>query len=246
MRVVSLVPSWTETLLECGVEVVGRTRFCIHPEVSAKSLPVVGGTKDLDFAKLEALKPDLLLLDKEENLPWMSEKKAWQVHCTHVRNTDDVPCELDELAKVLSNQRLSKLAKDWRIALETPAYPKKNVADLPGVLQWVREPQCEPEEIIYLIWRGPWMAAARDTFVGSMLTQVGFGGRIPAFSEKYPKLDLGNFSPEKTLLLFASEPYPFAKKAKELLGLDFPSAIVDGEAYSWFGLRSLRFLQESK
>jgi hypothetical protein len=76
-----------------------------------------------------------------------------------------------------------------------------------------------------------------------MLAQVGFGGRVPAFSERYPKIDLGDYDPATTVLLFSSEPYPFAKKAAELTGLDFPSALVDGEAYSWFGVRSLRFLR---
>ena len=79
--------------------------------------------------------------------------------------------------------------------------------------------------------------------MGSMLSQVGFGGRIPVFAEKYPKIDLEDFDPAKTVLLFSSEPYPFGKKTQELLSLDFPYALVDGESYSWFGLRSLRFLQ---
>ena len=168
------------------------------------------------------------------------------IHSTHVQTADDMPGELEKLGAALRNQKFSALAGEWRKVLERPAYPKRSVAEIPGVIQWLRPPKKEPEQILYLIWRGPWMAVARNTFAGSMLSQVGFGGAIPHFTEKYPKLDLGNFSPEKTLLLFSSEPYPFAKKPKELLSLDFPSAIVDGEAYSWFGVRSLRFLQSTK
>jgi ABC-type Fe3+-hydroxamate transport system substrate-binding protein len=245
MRVVSLVPSWTETLLECGVDVVGRTRFCVHPEGKLHSIPSLGGTKDLDLEGLAALKPDLLLLDKEENLPWMA-KSPCRVHCTHVEGLDDVPKELDALGAILQNANLISLSTDWRKQLESPAYPKEKIAELPGVLEWLRQPKEEPEVILYLIWRSPWMTIARNTFVGGMLTQVGFGGRIPAFPEKYPKIDLGQFDPDKTLLLFSSEPYPFGLKTKELRGLDFPSALVDGEAYSWFGLRSLRFLKALK
>lgn len=245
MRVVSLVPSWTETLLACGVDVVGRTRFCVHPEPAAGAIPVVGGTKDLDPARLAELRPELLLLDREENLPWMADAAPGvaRVHATHVQTADDVPRELDALAGILGNDRLRGLAEEWRAVLETPCYPRDRVAELPGVLKWLKPPAAEPERLLYLIWRGPWMAVSRDTFVGSMLSQVGFGGRLPAFAEKYPKIDLDDYEPAKTLLLFSSEPYPFAKKAKELAGLDFPAAIVDGEAYSWFGLRSLRFLQ---
>jgi iron complex transport system substrate-binding protein len=247
MRVVSLVPSWTETLVESGVNVVGRTRFCVHPAPRVKEIPALGGTKDLDLAKLVALRPDLLLLDREENLPWMADApKGWRVHASHVRSADDVPRELEELSAILGNARLAELAREWRRELETPAYPRDHVSQLPGVLEWLKRPEREPEHLLYLIWRGPWMAVSRDTFVGSMLTQVGFGGRLPPFTEKYPKVDLENFDPARTLLLFSSEPYPFGKKKQELVGLDFPAALVDGEAYSWFGVRSLRFLQGAR
>jgi ABC-type Fe3+-hydroxamate transport system substrate-binding protein len=246
MRVVSLVPSWTETLLACGVDVVGRTRFCVHPEDRVGAIPALGGTKDLKLEELKALKPDLLLLDKEENLPWMAESFGWKVHCTHIEAADDVPDALEALSDLLENRPLRRLAEEWRAELERPAYPKERVAELPGLLHWIREPTVEPEQLVYLVWRGPWMAVSRNTFVGSMLSQLGYGGRLPQFSEKYPKIDLGDFDPAKTLLLFSSEPYPFAQKKQELQGLDFPAAIVDGEAYSWFGLRSLRFLQSAR
>ena len=67
MRVVSLVPSLTETLLECGVEVVGRTRFCIHPADKVADIPAVGGTKEVNWQRCLALEPDLVVMDKEEN-----------------------------------------------------------------------------------------------------------------------------------------------------------------------------------
>lgn len=243
MRVVSLVPSWTETLLHCGVNVVGRTRFCVHPRELVGAVPAVGGTKDLKLEELIALKPDLVLVDKEENLPFMAETHGWQTLITHVEKADDVPEELERLARTLGNEALGGLAGEWREELEHPAYPAARIENLPGVLEWIRRPDSEPETIVYLIWRGPWMSVSRNTFVGSMLSQVGYGGRLPPFEQKYPKIDLGAFDPKKTLLLFSSEPYPFGHKKQELLGLDFPAALVDGEAYSWFGLRSLRFLQ---
>lgn len=243
MRVVSLVPSLTETLLECGVEVVGRTRFCVHP-LSAHAIPVVGGTKDLDLSLVEGLKPDLLLLDKEENLPWMAEARAWKVHCTHVESVGDMPREVEVLGALLGNTELRRQAEEWGAVLSAP---RKNgrVEELPGVLEWIQKPAQEPAQILYMIWRNPWMAVAKNTFVGSMLAHAGYGERIPEFAEKYPKLDLGAYDPARTLLLFSSEPFPFVKKKKELQGLGFPCALVDGEVYSWFGVRSLRFLQKS-
>ncbi|RZA07392.1 MAG: Fe3+-siderophores ABC transporter protein [Proteobacteria bacterium] len=246
MRVVSLVPSWTETLIACGVNVVGRTRFCVHPAEAVAGIPVVGGTKDLKRAELEALAPDLVILDKEENLAFMADANApWRTVVTHVESADDVPRELSALAFLLRNQILSELAREWKEVLSHPRYPDQKVKDLPGVLSWIRRPIAEPKTLLYLIWRSPWMAISRDTFIGSVLCHFGVGGRIPAFAEKYPKLDLGTYDPATTLLLFSSEPYPFEPKSLELAALGFPAAIVDGEAYSWFGIRALRFLQQS-
>ena len=243
MRVVSLVPSWTETLLECSVNVVGRTRFCIHPAEAIREIPALGGTKELDRSQLEALKPDMVLLDKEENVPAMAEAGPWRTHVTHVEHVRDVAPALRDLARVLSNERLVALAVRWEKVLSRVVRPR-SVREIPGLLDWVSEPTSEPERVLYLIWRCPWMTVAPNTFVGSMLERVGLGDRLPSFPEKYPKIDLADFDPAKTLLLFSSEPYPFAKKRRELTALGFPAALVDGEAYSWFGLRSLRFLEQ--
>lgn len=243
-KVVSLVPSWTETLLECGVEVVGRTRFCVHPE-RAKTIPVVGGTKDLKLAELKALKPDVLLVDKGENLPWMAEEHGWKTHVTHVARAASLPAELGRLAELLGNAKLRALGREWEEELRRP-FPPLSPEKLPGVLEWWRRPVSEPEGIVYLIWRDPWMAVSRDTFVGSMLEHLGCGRLLGGHAERYPKLDLSRLDPARTLLLFSSEPFPFGKKKAELLPLGFPCALVDGEAYSWFGLRSLRFLQAAR
>lgn len=244
MRVVSLVPSWTETLAACGVEVVGRTRFCVHPELPG--VPVVGGTKDLDFAKVEALRPDLLLLDREENLPWMAEgERPWKTYCTHVEGVGSVARELEALAGLLGNARLGALAREWGRAVAAPVRAR-GVGELPGLLEWLRRPAVEPERILYLIWRDPWMGVGKGTFVHSMLEQCGLGGRLAELPGKYPKLELAGFDPASTLLLFSSEPYPFARRRAELAELPFASALVDGEAFSWFGLRSLRFLEKIK
>lgn len=221
---------------------MGRTRYCVHPEARVGDISVVGGTKDWKQEDIERLRPDFLLLDKEENTKAMAEAMGCQVYATHVQSTEDVPRELDVLGGLFGSTRLLELAREWRATLDAPSYPRERVKDLP-VIEWIRKPRSEPDVILYLIWRGPWRVVSRHTFVGSMLTHLGYGGRIPSFSDPYPQVDLGDFDPERTLLLFSSEPYPFEHKKRELAGLDFPSALVDGEAFSWFGLRSLRFLQ---
>jgi hypothetical protein len=194
----------------------------------------------MDRDALAVLRPDLLLLDREENVASMAEHAdSCPVHTTHVQAVRDVSREMDAMAELFGNERLRELANEWREVRQIEA--GSSVGDMPGVLQWLKPPLQEPEQILYLIWSNPWMAVSRDTFVGSMLSQVGI--QIPVFSQKYPKVELAQYDPAKTLLLFSSEPFPFAKKTEELKKLDFSSAIVDGEAYSWFGIRSLKFLQ---
>ena len=247
MRVVSFVPSWTETLLHCGVEVVGRTRFCQYPQNQTFEIPILGGTKDLDLEQLKRLQPDLVLFDREENTHEMALRGQsggkWKLHSTHVQSVEDMAPELLQLASILKNEKLKLLAKEWEQICSAPWYPNRSLEEIPGIEHWIQKPNQEPEQFLYLIWRSPWMTVSRDTFVGSIFQNLGFGNRMPKFEEKYPRLDLGNYDPEKTLLLFSSEPFPFRTKAHELRALGFPSAIICGESYSWFGLRSLRFLQ---
>ncbi len=123
MRVISLVPSWTETLIECGVNVVGRTRFCIHPKNRSKEISVVGGTKDIDWGKVLALKADLLLLDQEENLLWMKEQSPIPVHVSHVQGVESMNLEMVRLGELFPEQRTEFLAvkERWdKVAQKSP------------------------------------------------------------------------------------------------------------------------------
>jgi iron complex transport system substrate-binding protein len=233
-----MVPSLTETLIEAGVEVVGRTRFCIHPGEKIKDISVVGGTKDIDWQKVKDLKADLLILDREENPKSMSDDSPLEVLATHIEKIADVTTTLRTLGKKLGNDRLNTFATRWD-SLERK--PLVNFENLP-VIEWINKPNGQTK-IVYVIWRDPWMAVSHDTFIGSVLDHLGFGQQLYRFDEKYPKINLDDFDPKETLLLFSSEPYPFGKKKEELKALPFSSALVDGESYSWFGLRSLNFLE---
>lgn len=233
MRVVSFVPSWTETLLEAGVEVVGRTRFCIHgPGVD--QIPRVGGTKDWDLTRLESLRPDLLILDREENPRFMSEQ-GFRFHASHVQSLADMPAELKTLSGLLKNEKLEQMAEAFeRLPKRLPSDP------LAGVIEnYARGARYT--KVVYIIWKDPWMAAGHGTFIASVLEHCGLS--LAALEGKYPVIDLANFDPTSTLLIFSSEPYPFLKKKTGLGELGFPYVIVDGEKFSWFGVRSLRFLE---
>lgn len=250
MRVISLVPSWTETLIACDVNVVGRTRFCIHPEV-ANAIPVVGGTKDLDWKKVRELRPDLLLVDREENLEWMKREAPCSVVDTHVSCLADVVRDLQILAKVSDGGQSAKLrvlADRWQKVIAAPSQVW-SWGKIPGEIERLL-PSSQPfSGIAYVIWKNPWMTVGRQTFIGDVLAKLGAevavgASGLQSASEKYPQhASLAEF-PSGTYFLFSSEPFPFHKKMDELRALGLHGSIVDGECYSWFGLRSLIFLEQ--
>lgn len=245
MRVVSLVPSWTETLLQAGVNVVGRTRYCIHPSDKVASIPVVGGTREVEWAKVTKLKPDLLVLDREENPRILSEQSPVPWIATHVNSVWDVENELRRLHGCISRSGLPAMAYRWRQVCEGLAGDARSPGwfELPGVMEWLRPPGREVTQFLYLIWKDPWKAVGPETFISSVFSLLGYGSRMVPFNEKYPSIDLDDFEPTRTLLLFSSEPYPFHRQRNIIEELPFSSAIVDGECFSWYGVRTLRFLE---
>ncbi len=245
MRAVSLVPSWTETLIEAGVNVVGRTRFCIHPAQRVKAIPAVGGTKDWDWEKIQALKPDILVLDREENPRFMAEQSQIPFVDTHIGALQDVPPNLEKLRLATHAEGLKPFVERWQeVQLKGPRPDWDGRSDFAGLIEWGRRPTGPIRRVEYVIWKRPWMAVSRDTFIGSTLTAIGFGPYLTKHANKYPELDLEMWpDKESTLLLFSSEPFPFVKVSRSLAALGFPYALVDGESFSWFGVRSLKFLE---
>jgi hypothetical protein len=243
MRIVSLVPSWTETLIECGADVVGRTRFCIHPKDRVSAIPVVGGTKQVRWTEIARLAPDLLVLDREENTLEIAERSPFPTFATRVLSVPDAALESGRLAERTGSERLRQIASRWSaVAAMRPR--DRAPAELPGVLEWIRKPDGPIRGLLYLIWRDPWMAVSADTFIGSVLRTVGYGWALPELgSDRYPIVKLEDFDPGETLLLLSSEPYRFERRVAEMRQSPFPSALVDGECYSWFGVRALRFLE---
>lgn len=241
MRVVSMVPSWTETLLRAGVQVVGRTRFCIHPPKMITNIPIVGGTKEVSWDLVVDLKPDLILLDKEENPLSMAEECPLPFLATHVSSLEDLYRELVRLAEHFENAELMEMAlKCWDI-LEAPT-PVWNQQKIPGFIEWVKTPTQNFSKVVYLIWKKPWMTVSRETYIGSVLEKLGAALMEFPIEEKYPVLEIEEC--KDTLFLFSSEPFPFQQKLSELKELGLEGAIVDGECYSWFGARSLKFLYQ--
>ena len=244
MKVICLVPSWTETLIECGVNVVGRTRFCIHPQEKVKNIPVVGGTKDLDWEKVHSLGADLLVVDQEENLPWMKEDSPIPVHVTHVESLQCMAREMTRFAEILPLQAAQFLELKERWSRQLSKGPRVwDFQKIPAVMdQWGEFGHVT--KLVYVIWKKPWMSVSPNTWIGSILTYLGAKSFLIEAPKKYPSFELKDFELKETFFLFSSEPFPFHKQISELKALNVSGAVVDGESYSWFGIRSLRFLEE--
>lgn len=228
-RIVSLVPSQTELLHYLGLEreVVGITKFCIHPAAWFQQKTRVGGTKTLDIQKIAALQPDLLLGNKEENDQAQIEGLAarYPVWLSDVSTLDDALDMILRIGSVTDRAAAARqLTTDIRQAFEVleTGYPRSRAA--------------------YFIWRKPYMVAATDTFIDNMLTRAGFDN-VFAHLTRYPEItldDLANAQPD--CILLSSEPYPFAEKHFAPLREVCPAAsiqLVDGEAFSWYGSRLL-------
>lgn len=242
MRVVSMVPSWTETLLRANVNVVGRTRFCIHPPQKITNIPIVGGTKEVSWDLVMDLKPDLVLLDQEENPLEMAEECPVPYLATHVSSVETLQKELARLGEHFENADLMELSVQCLDVLEAPK-PNWDFNKIPAFQEWVRPPSRPYDNVAYMIWKKPWMSVSRETYIGSVLEKL--GARLVSFpdGDKYPVIEIEDLY--DSFFLFSSEPFPFQKKIAELKSLDLEGAIVDGESYSWFGVRSIEFLRRN-
>ncbi|WP_019990829.1 cobalamin-binding protein [Rudanella lutea] len=226
-RIISLVPSLTELLFDLGLdeEIVGLTKFCIHPADKVKSRPVVGGTKQVDFEKIAALNPTLILANKEENTKADVEQlaKTHPVLVTDIVTVDDALTMIRTVGEHVGRpEKANTLANQIRTSLASlPSTPK-------------------PLRAAYLIWRKPWMVAGSDTFIHSLLPLAGFSN-VFADCPRYPVVtpdDLQRAAPDVVLL--SSEPYPFGPKHINELRAICPQArieLVDGEMFSWYGSR---------
>jgi len=226
-RIVSLVPSQTELLYDLGLgrEVVGITRFCIHPKEWFNTKNRVGGTKQLNLEAIHTLKPDLIIANKEENVKEQVEELA-KKYPVWVSDVNDLPGAYDMIKQV------GLLTGTMNKADELINLIKENFSRL-------STPDSELRAI-YLIWQKPYMTAGSDTFIHSMLKMAGFEN-ILADKTRYPELtirELQSLDPE--LILLSSEPFPFKQKHIDELQPFFPNTrivLVDGEMFSWYGSR---------
>ncbi len=239
-----MVPSWTETLIAAGVNVCGRTRFCLYPVDKVKTIPIVGGTKDIDWEKVASLQPDLLILDQEENPKSMADESPYPWMATHVHDLSSAAREMRRLGETFKNQKILDWADQWDHLLEKPCGPW-SIANIPGEIRPLDKNSFEiPGQILYVIWKKPWLVVSPKTYIGSVLQFLGAPLADLGTLKKYP--EISEVDLKKYYLMFSSEPFPFEKITKELAAQGFVGSLVDGEGYSWFGIRSLNFLLKAQ
>ncbi len=227
-RILSLVPSLTETLHTLGLErqVVGVTRFCVHPPHWRREKATVGGTKNVRIERARSLRPDLVLANREENTRADVEALSGfaPVHVSHIQTLEDALACIAEIGGLTgAPEAAGALAEGIR-----------------G--QFARLPAPAPLRAAYLIWRRPYMAAGGDTFIDQMLAAAGFANVFGA-ARRYPATtaeEIAALQPD--CVLCATEPFPFAAAHLAELHAALPGvrvARVDGERFSWYGSRLL-------
>lgn len=245
-RIVSLVPSQTELLSDLGLEneVVGITKFCVHPRNWFEAKPRIGGTKTLNFEKIAALKPDLIIGNKEENERAQIEQLAkrypvWMSDVATLEDAYDMMRRIGELTgKGAESQNLIEKIK----ATFDTNRPPSTVNRVPSTVHRVPSAVHRGPSAAYFIWRKPWMVAGGDTFIGEMLRVAGFEN-VFAQKSRYPEITLEELAAaQPEVILLSSEPYPFAEKHYAAFREVCPEArvlLVDGELFSWYGSRLL-------
>lgn len=228
-RIVSLVPSITETLFDLGLDdvIAGRTRYCIHPKEKVDSVTVVGGTKKIVKDRLLKLQPDLVLVNKEENtkddVEWCAENFP-----TWISDVVDVKSALAMI------ESIGKLT-DRREQAEKMS--REIATSFNSIQQAVSK-----QSAVYLIWKDPFMAAGSDTFISQMLDIVGYHNILQL--SRYPTLSEQDIIQLKADFIFLStEPYCFKEQHVAELQNVFANskiALVDGEMFSWYGSRMLK------
>lgn len=230
-RIISLVPSQSELLYDLGLdnEVIGITKFCIHPNHWFRSKTRIGGTKQLDIDKIISLKPDLVIANKEENMQDQVEElmKHFPVWVSDIYDLSSALDMIESIGIITGKEEKG-------FVIRNTIY--NGFQELNLTKQIIKPRVC------YLIWKDPYMTIGGDTFIHDMLLNAGFNN-VFADKERYPAITLEEINTaQPDLILLSSEPYPFRQKHIDELTSQMPSSksiLVDGEIFSWYGSRLL-------
>ncbi len=231
-RIVSLVPSITELVCDLGLadQLVGRTGFCIHPWETVRHIPKVGGTKDLRFDVIRELRPTHVIVNIDENRREDAEALAEfvpEVVVTHPLGPRDNLGLYRKLGRIFDRwdeaEALCERFEDAYAALrDGPERPR--------------------EDVIYLIWREPWMTVAPDTYISQTLGLLNWVTHPVEATERYPEIALADYAGRVDRVLLSSEPFHFKAPHVEEVRALVPGArvsLIDGEMTSWYGSRAI-------
>ncbi len=231
-RIISLVPSITELLVDIGLkaQIVGRTKFCVYPKEALKAIPIIGGTKTIHLDRIKQLYPDLIIANKEENQKDQIEALAekYPVWISDVPNFDAALDMIAGLGKVLRQETACHQIIQQSKALQSSLFPLNR------------------QRAAYLIWRNPYMTIGKDTYIHDLLSVNGFEN---VFGEqtRYPTITIEELkAAHPDIILLSSEPFPFKEKHIQELAEHFPDIpiqLVDGEVFSWYGTRFIKKIE---
>jgi ABC-type Fe3+-hydroxamate transport system substrate-binding protein len=240
-RIISLVPSQTELLFDLGLdeEVIGITKFCVHPPEWFYTKKRVGGTKQLHPHIIHQLQPDLIIANKEENVKEQIEELAGN-YSVWTSDVTDLPAAYEMIGQIGLLTGKHEKAKDIVSTIRANFSQLQSFGNRP--------------KICYLIWNDPYMTVGGDTFIHSMLEIAGFDN-IFKNKQRYPIMTTQDLlDADCELLLLSSEPFPFKQKhidelkeSLDIIGLaDIKITLVDGEMFSWYGSHLLNAPQYFK
>jgi iron complex transport system substrate-binding protein len=241
MKVVSLVPSITETLFELGLDdqIVAVTRWCTRPADKVQTKRMVGGTKNPKIELLAALSPDLVILDCDEN----RKEDAIELERRGIRTFSFFPKTVDDSIQLI---------RDLGEMFSVPSRAQSLVHEIEERRQNYR-PQHKFVAVV-LIWRSPYMSINADTYVHSACELFGFQNAFASHTIRYPVISSSEIlKADPEVVLFPDEPYPFRKRHMDAFASEFPTLRAvnngrlihfDGSYIAWHGFGTLRALRE--
>ncbi|MFT5183636.1 MAG: ABC-type Fe3+-hydroxamate transport system substrate-binding protein [Flavobacteriales bacterium] len=226
-RIVSVVPSQTELLFDLGLdeEIIGVTKFCIHPQQKVCLKHNVGGTKNLRLEAIANLTPDLVIANKEENteadINWLMDR--FPVYVSDIENVNEALRMIEDIGVLVGQTDQAKtmsqsIASSFEL-IETNSRHKS----------------------VYLIWKNPYMAVGANNYINDLMSVCGFDNLLGMHDSRYPELSIADMQRLKPELVFlSSEPFPFKDEHAKALSKILPESkiiLVDGEMFSWYGSR---------
>jgi ABC-type Fe3+-hydroxamate transport system substrate-binding protein len=242
-RIVSLVPSWTETLFALGFnsEVVGVTKFCAEPAAAVVSISKVGGTKNPDVRAIMKLEPELVIANAEENRREDIERlraRGIPVFTTYPKT---VPGAVDSILRM--GRALGREAEAGALAREITLSVSGIEAGL-GVWSKLRL------RVFCPIWKNPWMSFNGDTYAHDVLRMLGFNNVFASAGERYPTTTVeAAVELRPDIVILPDEPYEFDDDDVAELKTMLPAAlarrvlIVSGRDLHWYGVHMVKGLK---